>query len=166
MPASPATASLAAGGDHPCQVEGPVAFDGIRAPDSLGRFLHRRDPIFLDGRAAPGARRPALYSIAVFDLEDGPVVVTLPRAGRRQLTLTAMDEGHALQAVCHGPGRHILSRDRLGTRRVMAVVCLMLDPEGQHELTLAQALQDAIRVEQRVRQREPQASAFQAPVAL
>jgi hypothetical protein len=134
---------------YPCAVSEPSSFHGIRAPGSLGRFLHRREPILLDPRAAPGAERAALYSIAVFDLSAGPVAVTLPDAGRRQMTLTAMDERHALQTVYHGAGRHLISRERVGTRRVMAVFCLMLDPERPGETAAALALQDAIAVEQR-----------------
>jgi hypothetical protein len=129
--------------------------------------LHRRKPIFLD-RAAPGAQRAALYSIALFDLDAGPVTVTLPRVGRRRMTLTAMDERHALQAVFHGPGAHTLSRDRLGAGRVMAVFCLMLDLTRANELGAAQALQDAIRIRQEARPRSPSGhwTSFQAPLAL
>jgi hypothetical protein len=169
MPATPATVTVpAAGGDYPCAVRDPSRFDGIRAPESLGRFLHRREPIFLDRMAAPGAQRAALYSIALFDLEDGPVTVTLPRPGRRQMTLTAMDERHALQAVFNGPGAHTLNGAKLGAGRVMAVFCLMLDLARADELTRAQALQDAIRIRQaaRTQPRSGHWSTFQAPTAL
>ena len=166
MPARPTTATgPAAAVDQPsaqpCAVRDPSRFDGIRQPESLGRFLHRREPIFLD-RAAPG--RAALYSIALFDLEAGPVTVTLPHAGRRQMTLTAMDERHALQAVYSGRGAHTLK----GAGRVMAVFCLMLDLSHADELSRAQALQDAIRTRQAAR--PPSAAghwtSFQAPLAL
>ncbi len=167
MPASPTSATAAAAvDDYPCAVREPGSFQGIRAPDSLGRFLHRREPIFLDARAAAGGGRAALYSIAVFDVETGPVTITLPDAGRRQMTLTAMDERHALQAVYHGPGTHTLSRDRLGARRVMAVFCLMLDLETPREISLAHALQDAIRIRQREKPTSSHWTTFQAPVAL
>jgi hypothetical protein len=166
MPAgsTSATASAAAG-DNPCAVRDPSRFDGIRQPQSLGRFLHRREPIFLD--RAPGAQRAALYSIALFDLEAGPVTVTLPHAGRRMMTLTAMDERHALQAVYNGPGAHTLTRERLGAGRVMAVFCLMLDLGRAGEVDRAQALQDAISIRQTARERPPRHwTTFQAPLAL
>ena len=168
MPASPKSATVsAAADDRPCAVRDPSCFDGIRQPESLGRFLHRREPIFLDGRAAPGAQRAALYSIALFDLEAGPVTVTLPHPGRRQMTLTAMDERHALQAVYHGPGSHTLNRDRLGARRVMAVFCLMLDLGQSNELAAAQAVQDGIRIRQAPGERSFRHwSTFQAPLSL
>jgi hypothetical protein len=167
MSASATLATLAAAADdQPCAVREPASFQGIRAPESEGRFLHRREPIFLDARAAPGAERAALYSIAVFDLEAGPVTVTLPDAGRRHMTLTAMDERHALQAVYHGPGAHVLRRDRVGARRVMAVFCLMLDTAHPEELALARAVQDAIEVRQHERRPRSHWSTFQAPTAL
>jgi hypothetical protein len=170
MPARPASATIrAAAVDPPCAVRDPSCFDGIRQPQSLGRFLHRREPIFLDGgrAAAPGAQRAALYSIALFDLATGPVTVTLPHPGRRQMTLTAMDERHALQAVYNGPGAHTLNCDRLGASRVMAVFCLMLDLAQSNELARAQALQDAIRIRQAARRGSTSHwTTFQAPLAL
>lgn len=167
MPASPTSATdRAAAADYPCAVRDPSRFDGIRQPESLGRFLHRREPIFLE-RAAPGAQRAALYSIALFDLEDGPVTVTLPRPGRRQMTLTAMDERHALQAVFNGPGAHTLNGARLGAGRVMAVFCLMLDLARADELDSAHALQDGIRIRQAAREQPSRHwTSFQAPLSL
>jgi len=165
MPARPSAGTeRAAVGEHPYAVRDPSRFGGIRQPESLGRFLHRREPIFLD-RAAPGARRAALYSIALFDLDAGAVTVTLPHPGRRQMTLTAMDERHALQAVWHGPGAHTLRRDRLGAGRVMAVFCLMLDLDQADELAKAHALQDEIRIRAGAPPQSPQRrwTGFQAP---
>jgi hypothetical protein len=150
MTARPTSAARDAAAAHPTAVFEPWSFYGNRAPCGVGRFLHRREPVLLDPRAPPGAQRAALYSIALFDLSAGPVVVTLPNAGRRQMTLTAMDERHALQAVYHGAGRHSISRERVGARRVVAVFCLMLDPESPGETAAALALQDSIAVEQRV----------------
>jgi hypothetical protein len=164
MPRSARAAGFDAAPSEPCAWRGPGRFDAFRGPRALGKFLHRRDPIFLDHRGAPGGGRAALYSVAAFDLDDGPVVVTLPHPGRRDMTLTAMDDRHALQAVFHGPGGHTLDRDRVGTRRVTAVFCLMLDLARHGELAAAQGLQDAITFVQRT----PQAhwSAFQAPIVL
>jgi hypothetical protein len=150
VPTSPTSRGAAEG--HPGATRDPSSFDGFRQPESLGRFLHRREPIFLDGgRAAPGAQQAALYSMALFDLDAGPVTVTLPRPGRREMTLTAMDERHALLAVHSGPGPHALNRDGLGASRVMAVFCLMLDLTQPDELARARALQDAIKIRPQVR---------------
>jgi hypothetical protein len=150
MTARPTFAARDAAAADPTAVFEPWSFYGSRVPGSVGRFLHRREPVRLDPRAPPGAGRAALYSIALFDLAAGPVVVTLPNAGRRQMTLTAMDERHVLQAVYHGAGRHSISRERVGARRVIAVFCLMLDPEQPGETAAALALQDSVAVEQRL----------------
>jgi hypothetical protein len=166
MTGKPTFAARDAAGAHPSAVFEPWSFYGIRAPGGVGRFLHRREPVLLDPRVAPGGQRAALYSIAVFDLSAGPVVVTLPNAGRRLMTLTAMDERHALQAVYHGAGRHSISRERLGARRVIAVFCLMLDPEQPGETAAALALQDAIAVEQRVPRGRRRWAPFQPSAAV
>ncbi|MGC2690201.1 MAG: DUF1254 domain-containing protein, partial [Pseudolabrys sp.] len=58
----------------------------------LGKFVHLRD-LPVEG---PGVRanRDTLYSEAVFDLDAGPVKITLPKAGKRFMSITAINENH------------------------------------------------------------------------
>ena len=107
----------------------------------------------------------ALTTLAAALLLGASAIAQTPPKTQKPMTLTAMDEHHALQAVYNGPGSHTLSRDRLGTRRVMAVFCVMLDDETTLELARGRALQDAIRTQQRARSARPRWSAFHASVA-
>ena len=62
--------------------------------------------------------RDTLYSAAVFDLDAGPVTITLPDAGKRFMSMQVINED---QYTRHGdlrPGPHTLTRDEIGTRYV------------------------------------------------
>src|ERR1044072_8619320 len=52
----------------------------------IGRFSHHREPMPLDFHIVR-PNRDTLYSLSVFDLDAGPVTVTLPDAGRRFMTM-------------------------------------------------------------------------------
>src|SRR6478736_6093076 len=76
----------------------------------IGRFSHHREPISID---FPIVRpnRDTPYSLSVFDLDAGPVTITLPNAGQRFMSLQVIDEDHYTPEVVYGvaatpsPGR-------------------------------------------------------------
>ena len=59
---------------------------------AFGKFDHRRD-LPLEGTGVR-PNRDTLYSQVVFDLEAGPVTITLPDAGNRFMSLLIIDEDH------------------------------------------------------------------------
>jgi hypothetical protein len=54
---------------------------------ALGRFVHCREPASIDNQTVIRLNRDTLYSSAVFDLDAGPVTVTLPDAGKRFMSM-------------------------------------------------------------------------------
>ena len=48
----------------------------------------------MDKQGVIRSNRDTLYSMAVFDLDAGPVTVTLPDAGKRFLSLKVINEDH------------------------------------------------------------------------
>ena len=58
----------------------------------LGKFVHLRD-LPLEGTGVR-PNRDTLYSEAVFDLDAGPVKITLPKAGKRFMSMMAINEDH------------------------------------------------------------------------
>jgi hypothetical protein len=111
-----------------------------------GTFLHARTAPPDD--AGGHVQRDTLASEAVFDLEAGPVVVTLPDAGPRFLALAAIDEDHRVAALVHAPGAHTFTRARIGTRYLYLAARTRADVDDPADLALAHALQDAIVVRQ------------------
>ncbi len=84
----------------------------------------------------------------MFDLDAGPVTITLPDAGNRFMSLLIIDEDHYALEVDYGPGAHTFTKDEVGTRYVFAAVRTLVDPTIPPDMKQAHALQDAIKVEQ------------------
>lgn len=73
---------------------GKVVKDG-----GLGKYIHARELIAIDKQTVIRMNRDTLYSGAVFDLDAGPVTITLPDAGKRFMSLQVLDEDHYTHAV-------------------------------------------------------------------
>ena len=86
---------------------------------AFGKFFHNRDLTSVDLRIVKRRNRDTLYSTGVFDLDAGPVTITLPDAGERFLTMIVIDEDHYVFAIVYGAGSHTLTkaRDRHALRR-------------------------------------------------
>jgi hypothetical protein len=116
---------------------------------AFGRFAHRREPMSIDKQSVARPNRDALYSSAVFDLDAGPVTITLPDAGGRYMSLQVIDEDHYVCAFVYGAGRYMFSRESVGTRYAIMGVRTLVNPEDRQDLARAHVLQDAIGVNQR-----------------
>jgi hypothetical protein len=114
----------------------------------LGKFDHARVPTPLDRQFVPRQNRDTLYSSAVFDLDAGPVTITLPDPGRRFMSMQAIDEDHYVTLVAYPPVSKTLTREQVRTRYVMVAARILVDPNDPKDLAEVHALQDAIRVEQ------------------
>jgi hypothetical protein len=128
----------------------------VERTGGLGAFDHLRELHSIEG---PGVRpnRDTLYSEAVFDLDAGPVPISLPDPGKRFLSMMVIDEDHYVPIVAYGAGRHTLTRGQIGTRYVFAVVRILVDPDDPQDVEQVHALQDAIVVDQ------PQRGSFEVP---
>jgi hypothetical protein len=96
----------------------------------------------------PRVNRDTLYSTAVFDLQAGPVTITMPHAGKRFMSLIVIDEDHYVHGVYYGAGSHTLLMDEIGTCYVFAAVRTLIDPDNPNDLKAVHALQDEVKSEQ------------------
>jgi hypothetical protein len=125
-------------------------FYGVgKLQEGFSKFRLFRVPTPLNEQAVPRANRDTLYSVAVFDLDAAPVTITLPDAGKRYETLMVIDEDHYVHGVFYGAGKHVLSKDQIGTRYVLAAVRIFVDPNSPQDLYEVHKLQDAIKVDQK-----------------
>ena len=92
--------------------------------------------------------RDTVYSAAVFDLDAGPVTVTLPDAGGRFMSMIVIDEDQYTPAVHYGAGSHTFTRQQIGTRYLMLALRTFVDPNDPADLRTVHALQDAVKVSQ------------------
>jgi hypothetical protein len=121
----------------------------IRQAGDIGRFHHQREFMAVDKQTVIRANRDTLYSSAVFDLDAGPVAVTMPDAGKRYMSMLVIDRDQYTQGVFHRTGEYILERKQFGTRYVMAAVRILVDPTKPEDVRAAHALQDAFKVGQK-----------------
>src|SRR5262245_41277996 len=113
----------------------------------VGVLLHHREPANADNQKVVRDNPNVLGTIAVFDLDTGPVTLTLPDAGDRFLSLMITNEDH-YTTTTYDPGVHVLSRDDQGTRYVFVAVRILVDPNDADDVATVHALQDAIGADQ------------------
>lgn len=115
---------------------------------SLGKFIHSREPVAIDNQNVIRMNRDTVYSSAVFDLDAGPVTVTLPDAGKRFMSTMVVSADHYVPAVFYGAGSHTLTKENVGTRYVFVAVRTLIDPADPKDIEQVHQLQDAIKVSQ------------------
>ncbi|WP_199309835.1 DUF1254 domain-containing protein [Synechocystis sp. FACHB-383] len=120
----------------------------IRGFDAFGKFGHIRQPTPIDQQTIIRMNRDTLYSAAVFDLDAGPVTITLPDAGERFLSMQVINQDHYTPMVVYGAGRHTLTRESIGTRYVITAVRILADETDPADIQEVVKLQDTIQVEQ------------------
>lgn len=118
------------------------------ADGSLGRFVHSREPVSVDAQSVIRMNRDTLYSSAVFDLDAGPVSITLPDAGGRYMSMQVVNGDHFVPAFYYRAGEHVLSKENMGTRYVFVLIRTLADPADRQDLDKVHILQDAIKVSQ------------------
>ena len=117
------------------------------AQGGFGKFFHNRELTPVDSRIVQRPNRDTLYSTGVFDLDAGPVTITLPDAGNRFLTMIVIDEDHYVFTVVYGAGRHTFTKEQIGTRYAVAAIRILVDPSDPKDVAQVNALQDAVKVE-------------------
>jgi hypothetical protein len=131
------------------RAESDMYFDEtLKMAGSIGKFEHFREIMSIDKQTVIRGNRDTLYSAAVFDLDAGPVTVTMPDAGKRFMSMQVIDEDHYVPAVFYGAGPHTFTKEQIGTRYVMVGIRTFVDPANPKDLDQVHALQDAIKVSQ------------------
>lgn len=130
------------------RAESDLYFAGIVKDGGVGAFFHHREPAPIDNQAVIRLNRDTLYSAAVFDLDAGPVTVNLPDAGKRFMSMQIIDEDQYTPEVVYEAGSYTLSREKIGTRYVVAAVRTLVNPNDPKDLDAVHVLQDAIKVDQ------------------
>src|SRR5689334_9991059 len=113
-----------------------------------GKFFHRRELEPVDNQIVIRANRDTVYSAAVFDLDAGPVTVTLPDAGKRLRSMIVIDEDQYTPVVVYEAGRYTYTKAQIGTRYLMLALRTLVDPTTPGDIERVRALQDATRIDQ------------------
>ncbi len=100
----------------------------------LGKFQHSREPASIDNQTVIRMNRDTLYSFAVFDLAGGPVMLSLPDAGKRYMSMMVVDQDHYLPIVAYGTEPVILTQKSVGTQYAFVAVRTLVDPNDPKDL--------------------------------
>lgn len=131
------------------RAETDLYFGRVVKSGGFGQFDHSREPAPLDKQTVIRLNRDTLYSAGVFDLDAGPVKITLPNAGKRFMSMMVVNEDHYVFEVDYGAGNYNFTKAEVGTRYVMMALRTLADPANLQDLKQAHALQDAVTVKQR-----------------
>jgi hypothetical protein len=132
--------------DNFIRAESDLYLGNIVKDGGLGKFVHRREPAAIDNQTVIRLNRDTLYSAAVFDLDAGPVTITLPDSGKRFMSMQVINEDHYVSGVFYGAGAHTLTREQIGTRYAAVAIRTFVDPVDPKDLDKVHALQDAVKV--------------------
>jgi hypothetical protein len=137
--------------DNFIRAESDLYFGGILKDSggAIGKFNHRREPASIDDQTVIRLNRDTLYSSALFDLDAGPVTITLPDAGKRFRSMQVINEDHYVPMVIYTSGAHPLDKATVGTRYVAVAIRTLVDPNNPKDIEQVHALQDGIKVVQK-----------------
>lgn len=125
---------------------------------AFGQLVHLRCAPDIDHQLVVRMNRDTLYSQGVFDLDAGPVTVTLPDVGTRYMALQVLNQDQYTERVVYAPITVTLDRQQVGTRYAHLIVRTLANPEDPKDLQAAHEAQDAIVVQNEAKGR------FEIPV--
>jgi hypothetical protein len=89
-----APAPLPVTADNFIRAESDTYAANLAKEGGLGKLLHRREPAPIQSQTVIRLNRDTLYTSGVFDLDAGPVTITLPDAGERFMSLQSISQDH------------------------------------------------------------------------
>lgn len=130
--------------DNFVRAESDMYFGAIAKDNGFGKFHHTRELAPVDAQNVIRLNRDTLYSSAVFDLDAGPVTVTMPESEGRFISLQVISEDHYTPAVIYKSGKYTFSKEDIGTRYVAMAVRTFVNPADKEDIAKAHALQDKL----------------------
>jgi hypothetical protein len=150
-----AQAQAPAGGTVPVTVDNFIRAESdmyfgnvVNKLNGFGKFNHLREPTPIDAQTVVRTNRDTLYSAAVFDLDAGAVTITVPDAGKRFMSMQAINEDEYVIGVTYDARSYTFNKSKAGTRYMLVGVRTLVDPADPKDLAQVRALQDAIKVKQ------------------
>ena len=134
--------------DNFIRAESDHYFGNMVKGGSFGKFTHNRELTPIDKQLVVRLNRDTLNSAAVFDLDAGPVTITLPNAGKHFISMQVIDEDMYTPQVIYEAGSYTFTREQIGTRYVLLGVRILVDPANPDDVKRVHNLQDAIKVSQ------------------
>jgi hypothetical protein len=139
------------------RAETDLYFGNFVKQGGLGKLVPSRGLVEINAQKVVRMNRDTLYTNGVFDLDAGPVTVTMPDVGKRYMAMQVVDQDEYTPMVVYGKGTYTISKGKVGTRYAAVLIRMLVDPQRQQDLDEVHKAQDAIKVSQR------SAGSFQVP---
>lgn len=134
--------------DNFARAESDLYFGNIAADGGFGVLHHIRELSPVDNQLVIRQNRDTLYSAGVFDLDAGPVNITLPDSAGRFMSLQVITEDHYVPTVVYAPAEVTVTREDAATRCIATAFRTLVDPDDAADIAVVHALQDAIIISQ------------------
>ncbi|TCM19370.1 uncharacterized protein DUF1214 [Novosphingobium sp. PhB165] len=134
--------------DNFIRAETDTYFAAFAKEGAFGKLSHSRELADINHQTVVRTNRDTIYSRGVYDLDAGPITITLPDANGRFMSVLLIDEDHYAPATFYDSGTYTVARDQVGARYLAVLVRIFVDPKDPTDLARVHALQDAIEVTQ------------------
>ena len=120
----------------------------LLARGELGSILHRRQPTDLENQTVIRMNLDTLYSSGVFDLEAGPVTITLPEApDGRYISAQVLSQDSYTIDIYHS-GSNTFSLEDVGTRYAVVILRVFANSADADDIAYANEIQDLVSTSQ------------------
>ena len=99
----------------------------------FGKLSHRRAPSSIDAQDVVRMNRDTLYSFGVFDLDAGPVTITLPDAGKRFMSMQVLHRIITRPTVVYRPDA-ILTKTRSERAMSSSIIRTLVNPDDPEDI--------------------------------
>jgi hypothetical protein len=114
----------------------------------FGEFGHSREAYDIDNQITLSGNRDTIYSFGVFDLSKSDLPISLPDSEGNYMTLMPISQDHDVYRGLNAPGTYTFKQSEVGTRYMVFVIRVLMDPNDPKDMERAHKLQDGVVVEQ------------------
>ncbi|WP_218510801.1 DUF1214 domain-containing protein [Variovorax sp. dw_308] len=135
--------------DNFIRAESDRYFASVAGRNGFGKLQFTRALAPIGRQTVIRMNRDTLYGAGVFDLDAGPVTVTLPDTGARYLSMQVVSQDHYTLPAFRAPGTHTITREQVGTRYAVIGIRVLVDANDAEDIRKGNVLQDAVQVSQK-----------------
>ena len=117
-------------------------------PFTFGQFTHGRKAYDVDHQVTLSGNRDTIYSFGVFDLSKSDLTITMPDSKGKYMTLMPISQDHDVYKGLNAPGTYTFKQAEVGTRYMVFVIRVLMDPNDPKDMERAHKLQDGVKVTQ------------------
>jgi hypothetical protein len=117
-------------------------------PFTFGQFTHGRKAYDVNHQVTLSGNRDTIYSFGVFDLSKSDLTITLPDSKGNYMTLMPISQDHDVYRGLNAPGTYTFKQSEVGTRYMVFVIRVLMDPNDPKDMERAHKLQDGVKVSQ------------------